>query len=68
MSQLTDILKGVKDAKSAAELKLSQQEKVKEELMRKKTELVSQQQQYYALVNRVQELIKKNQILSLKMK
>ena len=46
---------------------MSQQRKVWEELMKKKQELVTQQQHYYALLNKIQELIKKNQTLSDKM-
>ena len=67
VSQLTDLLGGVKEAKASVEVKLGQQEKLREELMRRKQELVRQQQQYYALLNRIQELIKKNQTLSDKM-
>ena len=67
MSQLTDLLSGVKEAKASVEVKLGQQEKLREELMRRKQELVRQQQQYYALLNRIQELIRKNQTLSDKM-
>ena len=67
MSQLTDLLGGVKEAKASVEVKLGQQEKLREELMRRKQELVRQQQQYYALLNRIQELIRKNQTLSDKM-
>lgn len=67
MSQLNDILKGVKEAKANVELKLSQQKKIWEELMRRKQELVTQHQQYFALVNKIQDLIKKNQSLSDKM-
>ena len=67
VSQLTDLLSGVKEAKASVEVKLGQQEKLREELMRRKQELVRQQQQYYALLNRIQELIRKNQTLSDKM-
>ena len=67
VSQLTDLLGGVKEAKASVEVKLGQQEKLREELMRRKQELVRQQQQYYALLNRIQELIRKNQTLSDKM-
>ena len=67
MSQLNDILKGVKEAKANVELKLSQQKKIWEELMGRKQELVTQHQQYFALVNKIQDLIKKNQSLSDKM-
>ena len=67
MSQLTDLLGGVKEAKASVEVKLGQQERLREELMRRKAELVSQQQQYYAMLNRIQELIRKNQLLSDKM-
>ena len=67
MSQLNDILKGVKEAKANVELKLSQQKKIWEELMRRKQELVTQHQQYFALANKIQDLIKKNQSLSDKM-
>lgn len=64
---MNDILKGVKEAKANVELKLSQQKKIWEELMRRKQELVTQHQQYFALVNKIQDLIKKNQSLSDKM-
>ena len=67
MSQLNDILKGVKDAKAIVETKLSKQMKVWEEKMKVKQDLVTQQQQYYALVNKVEELLKKNQTLSERM-
>ena len=67
VSQLTDLLGGVREAKTGVEVKLGQQERQREELMRRKQELVTQQQQYYALLNRIQELIKKNQALSDKM-
>ena len=67
MSQLSDLLAGVREAKAGVEVKLGQQERQREELMRRKQELVSQHQQYYALLNRIQELIKKNQALSDKM-
>ena len=67
MSQLTELLGGVKEAKAGVEVKLGQQERQREELMRRKQELVGQHQQYYALLNRIQELIKKNQALSDKM-
>ena len=67
MSQLTDLLGGVREAKAGVEVKLGQQERQREELMRRKQELVTQQQQYYALLNRIQELIKKNQALTDKM-
>lgn len=67
MSQLNDILKGVKDAKTIVETKLSKQMKVWEEKMKVKQDLVTQQQQYYALVNKVEELLKKNQTLSERM-
>ena len=61
------MLGGVREAKAGVEVKLGQQERQREELMRRKQELVSQHQQYYALLNRIQELIKKNQALSDKM-
>ena len=64
---MNDILKGVKEAKANVELKLSQQKKIWEELMRRKQELVTQHQQYFALANKIQDLIKKNQSLSDKM-
>ena len=64
---MNDILKGVKEAKANVELKLSQQKKIWEELMRRKQELVTQHQHYFALVNKIQDLIKKNQSLSDKM-
>ena len=64
---MTDILNGVKEARTNVEEKMSQQRKVWEELMKKKQELVTQQQHYYALLNKIQELIKKNQTLSDKM-
>ena len=67
VSQLNDILKGVKEAKANVELKLSQQKKIWEELMGRKQELVTQHQHYFALVNKIQDLIKKNQSLSDKM-
>lgn len=67
VSQLSDLLAGVREAKAGVEVKLGQQERQREELMRRKQELVSQHQQYYALLNRIQELIKKNQALSDKM-
>ena len=67
VSQLTELLGGVREAKAGVEVKLGQQERQREELMRRKQELVSQQQQYYALLNRIQELIKKNQALTDKM-
>ena len=67
VSQLTDLLGGVREAKAGVEVKLGQQERQREELMKRKQELVSQQQQYYSLLNRIQELIKKNQLLSDKM-
>ena len=57
----------MKEAKANVELKLSQQKKIWEELMRRKQELVTQHQQYFALVNKIQDLIKKNQSLSDKM-
>ena len=61
------MLGGVKEARASLEVKLGQQERLREELMRRKAELVSQQQQYYAILNRIQELIRKNQLLSDKM-
>ena len=61
------MLGGVREAKAGVEVKLGQQERQREELMRRKQELVGQHQQYYALLNRIQELIKKNQALSDKM-
>ena len=64
---MNDILKGVKDAKTIVETKLSKQMKVWEEKMKVKQDLVTQQQQYYALVNKVEELLKKNQTLSERM-
>ena len=64
---MNDILKGVKDAKAIVETKLSKQMKVWEEKMKVKQDLVTQQQQYYALVNKVEELLKKNQTLSERM-
>ena len=67
VSQLTELLAGVKEARAGVEVKLGHQERLREELMKRKQELVSQQQQYYALLNRIQELIKKNQVLSDKM-
>ena len=67
MSQLSDLLGGVKEALASLEVKLGQQERLREELMRRKAELVSQQQQYYAMLNRIEELIRKNQLLSDKM-
>ena len=67
MSQLSDLLGGVKEARASLEVKLGQQERLREELMRRKAELVSQQQQYYAMLNRIEELIRKNQLLSDKM-
>ena len=67
VSQLSELLGGVREAKAGVEVKLGQQERQREELMRRKQELISQQQQYYALLNRIEELIKKNQALSDKM-
>ena len=67
VSQLNDILKGVKETKAIVEAKFSQQRKLWEEKMKVKQDLVTQQQQYYALVNKVQDLLKKNQALSDKM-
>ena len=61
------MLGGVREAKAGVEVKLGQQERLREELMRRKAELVSQQQQYYAMLNRIEELIRKNQLLSDKM-
>ena len=45
------------------EKKLSEQIKMKEELLSKRQEQVSQQQLYFSLVNKIQEGVRKNEAL-----
>ena len=61
------LLKGVKETKIGVDQKLGQQLNAKEKLLDKRQEQVTLHQQYLALVNKLQELLKKNDILSQKM-
>ena len=63
MSQLESLFKGVKDARANVEVKLAQQQEVKKEMLSKRQEQVIIQQQYLALINKIQETVRKNELL-----
>ena len=63
MTQLEGLLKGVNDAKTSSVQKLSQQQEVKNGLMKKRQEQVVTQQQYFALINKLKDSVKKNEQL-----
>ena len=63
MSQLESLFKGVKDARANVDVKLAQQQEVKKEMLTKRQEQVIIQQQYLALINKIQETVRKNELL-----
>ena len=63
MSQLESLFKGVKDARANVDVKLAQQQEVKKEMLSKRQEQVIIQQQYLALINKIQETVRKNELL-----
>ena len=67
VSQLEGLLKGVNDAAANVEHKLATQLKLKNQMLSKRQEQVAVQQQYFALINKIQENIRKNEILNQKM-
>jgi len=67
VDQMETLLTGVKQAREGAEVKMQEQLKIKEGLVAEKKELLSHQQEYFTLVNKVQEEIKKNQIITEKL-
>ena len=67
VGQLEEILKGVKDARKRAKDKLTEQEQVKDGVMKQKQELMFYQQQYFSLVKKIQDEVKKNEIINSKL-
>jgi len=67
VGQLEEILKGVKDARRRAKDKLTEQEQVKEGVMKQKQELMFYQQQYFSLVKKIQDEVKKNELINSKL-
>jgi hypothetical protein len=57
-------LKGVKDARKD---KLTEQEQVKDVVMKQKQELMFYQNQYFSLVKKIQDEVKKNEIINSKL-
>jgi len=68
VSQLEALLAGVKQAREGAEAKKNEQMKIKEGLLDEQKQLLGHQQEYFQLVNKIQEEIKKNQIITEKLK
>lgn len=68
VSQLEALLIGVKQAREGAEVKKNEQMKIKDGLLAEQKELLGHQQEYFQLVNKVQEEIKKNQLITEKLK
>ena len=52
-----------KEAKANVDGKLSQQQEVKKEMLSKRQDQVIIQQQYLALINKIQETVRKNELL-----
>lgn len=67
VGQLEDILKGAKDALKQAQEKMEKQEQAKDELVKKKQELMKDQNQYFSLVKKIQDEVKKNEIINIKL-
>ena len=63
MSQLESLFIGVKDTRANVDVKLAQQQEVKKEMLSKRQEQVIIQQQYLALINKIQETVRKNELL-----
>ena len=67
VGQLEEILKGVKEARKRTKDKLVEQEKIKEGAMKQKQDLMIHQQQYFTLVKKIQDEVKKNEIINYKL-
>ena len=68
MSQLESLLRGVRDAKTSVDQKLTQQEEEKQELIKKRQDQIHLQQQYFTLLNKLNDSVKKNETLNMKLK
>ena len=66
-AQLEEILKGVKEGRKRAKNKLTEKEQVKERIIKQKQELMFHQQQYFTLVKKIQDEVKKNEIINSKL-
>ena len=64
---LETILTGVRQAREGAENKKEEQERAKEKLVEEQKVLLSHQQEYFLLVNKIQEEIRKNEIITRKL-
>ena len=67
VAQLEEILKGVKEGQKRAKDKLTEKEQVKERIIKQKQELMFHQQQYFTLVKKIQDEVKKNAIINSKL-
>ena len=67
VAQLEEILKGVKEGQKRAKHKLTEKEQVKERVIKQKQELMFHQQQYFTLVKKIQDEVKKNEIINSKL-
>lgn len=67
VEQLESLLVGVKQAKEGAELKKGEQMKIRETLLADQKLLMGHQQEYFQLVKKVQDEIKRNEMINEKM-
>ena len=66
VGQLEEILKGVKDAWKKAKDKLTEQEQAKESVLKQRQDLMLHQQQYFALLKKIQDEVQKNELINRK--
>ena len=58
----------MRDAKTSVDQKLTQQEEEKQELIKKRQDQIHLQQQYFTLLNKLNDSVKKNETLNMKLK